>query len=225
MTHIAMFDAINAIEREFEPYRVRLRHRGRGSPEAAAAQAAHDVLVAINPAATAAYDALLARQLGKHPSGFVRRGAAVGARVAEEILAWRQNDGWIVSRVPALFRAAAAGTLAADAAEQRRRDVHASSERRADGAADARRSTCRRRRRSLTSERYATDLNEVKLIGKSDSATRTAEQTAIARLWAGIATTGTGTATNFLAIWNNIARDVARERRLSLVEAARCSCS
>ena len=25
MTHIAMFDAINAIEREFEPYRVRLR--------------------------------------------------------------------------------------------------------------------------------------------------------------------------------------------------------
>ena len=25
MTHIAMFDAINAIERDFEPYRVRLR--------------------------------------------------------------------------------------------------------------------------------------------------------------------------------------------------------
>ena len=61
----------------------------------------------------------------------------------------------------------------------------------------------------------------MKLIGKSDSATRTAEQTAIARLWAGIATTGTGTATNFLSIWNNIARDVARERRLSLVETAR----
>ena len=74
---------------------------------------------------------------------------------------------------------------------------------------------------SLTSERYAADLNEVKLIGKSDSATRTAEQTSIARLWAGIATTGTGTATNFLSIWNNIARDVARERRLSLVETAR----
>src|SRR4029453_4884496 len=27
MTHIAMFDAINAIERDFEPYRVRLRPR------------------------------------------------------------------------------------------------------------------------------------------------------------------------------------------------------
>jgi hypothetical protein len=73
----------------------------------------------------------------------------------------------------------------------------------------------------MTSERYAADLNEVKLIGKSDSATRTAEQTAIARLWAGIATTGSGTATNFMSIWNNIATDVARERRLSLSETAR----
>ena len=97
MVHIAMFDAINAIEREFDPYHVRLRDRGRGSPEAAAAQAAHDVLVALNPPATAVYDAALARQLGSKPSDFVRRGAAVGARVATEVLAWRQNDGWIVS--------------------------------------------------------------------------------------------------------------------------------
>ena len=51
--HIAMFDAINTLEREFEPYRVRLKHGSGGSPEAAAAQAAHDVLVALNPGATA----------------------------------------------------------------------------------------------------------------------------------------------------------------------------
>src|SRR5262245_9278634 len=64
MTHIAMFDAITTFERDFEPYRVRLRYWNGGSPAAAAAQAAHDVLVAINPAATATYDAALARQLG-----------------------------------------------------------------------------------------------------------------------------------------------------------------
>src|SRR4249920_3202879 len=52
MTHIAMFDAINAIEREFAPYRVRLRPGLGGSSEGAAAQAAHDVLVALNPSAT-----------------------------------------------------------------------------------------------------------------------------------------------------------------------------
>ena len=39
----------------------------------------------------------------------------------------------------------------------------------------------------LTSAAYATDLNEVQAIGKSDSATRTPDQTAIARLWASIA--------------------------------------
>src|SRR5262245_31153135 len=49
MMHIAMFDAINAIERDFDAYRVRFRFRAGGSPDAAAAQAAHDVLVALNP--------------------------------------------------------------------------------------------------------------------------------------------------------------------------------
>ena len=54
-----------------------------------------------------------------------------------------------------------------------------------------------------------------------NSATRTPEQTAIARVWAGIGASGTGTSTNFMSIWNTIVRDVARQRRLSLVEAAR----
>ena len=59
MMHIAMFDAVNAIEREFDPYRVRLPRSAGGSPEAAAAQAAHDVLTALIPASTATYDAAL----------------------------------------------------------------------------------------------------------------------------------------------------------------------
>ena len=36
MMHIAMFDAINGIEREFDPYRVRLRPGLGGSTKAAA---------------------------------------------------------------------------------------------------------------------------------------------------------------------------------------------
>ena len=69
---------------------------------------------------------------------------------------------------------------------------------------------------SLTSARYAADLNEVKLLGKSDSAVRTDEQTTIARLWSGV-----GTTTGFFSVWNNVARDVVLARQLSLVEAAR----
>ena len=88
------------------------------------------------------------RRIGTRPSGFVRRGAAVGATVAREILAWRQNDGWVVSPFPPYSEPLLPGTLAADAAGQRERGVHPSSVRRAAGAADvdAVPAACRRRR-------------------------------------------------------------------------------
>ena len=220
LTHIAMFDAINAIERDFESYHVRLLLGPGGSPEAAAAQAAHDVLVAINPSATATYDAALERQIGSSRSGFVRYGAAVGARVAKEVLEWRQNDGWIVSPFPPYAEPPLPGRWqptppnnpnATFTHLQKAMPLALVSPTQYLPAPPP----------SLTSERYATDVNEISAIGKSDSASRTAEQTAIARLWAGIPTTGTGTATNFMSIWNNIARDATRGRGLSLVETAR----
>jgi hypothetical protein len=219
MTHIAMFDAINSIEREFEPYRIRLRHSG-GSPEAAAAQAAHDVLVALNPSAAATYDAALARQLGPHPSGFVRKGAAVGASVAKEILAWRQNDGWIVSpppppyvepKLPGRWQPTPGVTAATFIHLQKAAPMALLTPTQYLPLPPP----------SLTSDRYAADLEEIRLIGRRDNSTRTDEQTEIARLWAGVAKSGTGTATNFLSIWNNIVRDAAADRGLSLVETAR----
>jgi hypothetical protein len=221
MTHIAMFDAINAIEREYEPYRVRLRGGG-GSPDAAAAQAAHDVLVAINPnaAAVAAYDAALARQIGSRPSGFVRRGAELGARVAEEILAWRQNDGWVVPAFPPYAEPLLPGrwqpTPPANAPAAFTHLQNA-----APMALLSATQYLPPPPPSLTSERYATDFNEIKALGKSDSATRTGEQTTIARLWAGLTTTGVAGSTGFFAVWNNVARDLVSDRNLSLVEAAR----
>jgi hypothetical protein len=220
MAHIAMFDAINAIEREFEPYRVRVRHVGYGSPDAAAAQAAHDVLVVINPSATATYDAALARQLGDKPSGFVRRGAALGAKVAKEVLEWRQNDGWVVSPFPPYSEPPVPGrwqpTPPANAAATFTHLQNA-----APLALLTPTQYLPPPPPKLNSARYVADLNEVSLIGRSNSATRTAEQTSIARLWAGVATTGSGTATNFMSIWNSMVRDVSQERGLSLVEAAR----
>jgi len=218
LAHIAMFDAVNAIEREFEPYQVRTH--GGGSPDAAAAQAAHDVLVAINPSATATYDAALASQLGPKPSGFIRRGAALGARVASAILEWRQNDGWVVSPFPPYSEPLLPGrwrptppnnpTAAFTHLQNAKPLALLTATQYLPPPPPA-----------LTSARYAADLEEIKQIGKSDSATRTSEQTSIARLWAGIAASGSGTATNFMSIWNNVARDVARERHLSLVETAR----
>ena len=92
LTHIAMFDAVNAIEREFQPYHVRLGNPVNGSARAAAAKAAHDVIVALNPAGTADYDALLTQQLGAEGApGFEKHGVEIGAQVAAAVLAWRHD--------------------------------------------------------------------------------------------------------------------------------------
>jgi len=215
MMHIAMFDAINAIEPEFEPYRVRLRPGSGGSTRAAAAQAAHDVLVALNPSAAPAYDAALAADLGDRPSAFVRRGAQIGAYVAKEILKWRQNDGWVVSAFPPYSEPPLPGrwqpTPPANAAA-----AFTHLQQAAPMALLSATQVLPPPPPSLTSARYAADLNEVKLLGKSDSGARTEEQTAIARLWSGV-----GTSTGFFSVWNNVARDVVLARELSLVETAR----
>jgi hypothetical protein len=215
MMHIAMFDAINAIEREFEPYRVRLRPRPGGSPDAAAAQAAHDVLVVINSSAASTYDAALAAYLGDRPSSFVRRGAEIGAHVAKEILAWRQNDGWVVSPFPPysepLFPGRWQPTPPSNAAATFTHLQNA-----APMAMLSATLFLPPPPPSLTSARYAADVNEVKLLGKSDSTARTGEQTTIAQLWSAV-----GTTTGFFSVWNTVARDVVEARNPSLVETAR----
>jgi hypothetical protein len=221
LTHIAMFDAINAIEREFEPYHVQLKTPVNGSARAAAAKAAHDVIVALNPAATAAYDALLTQQLGAEGApGFEKHGVAIGAQVAAEVLAWRQNDGWIVAAFPPYSEPPLPGrwqpTPPANAAA-----AFTHLQQAVPLAMVSSTQFLPARPPMLTSAAYATDLNEVKAIGKSDSLTRTPEQTTTARLWANIAASGTGTATTYSAIWGNIARDISQERGMTLVETAR----
>ncbi len=219
MTHIAMFDAVNSIERRYQAYQVRLQQRG-GSPEAAAAQAAHDVLVALNPAATAAYDALLATHIGTRPSWFVRRGQQAGARVAAQVLEWRQNDGWIVTSPPVYSEPPLPGRWRSTPPN----NPSPAFTQLLDAVPMAMVSSTHflpPPPPPLTSERYAADVQEIQSLGGVDSATRTPEQTAIARLWASVGTTGSGTATWAFAVWNNVAADVARERHLSLLEAAR----
>src|ERR1700741_647098 len=58
MVHVAMHDAIQAFKRRFEPYGSPILNAS-GSPVAAAARAAHDVLVARFPSQSATLDALL----------------------------------------------------------------------------------------------------------------------------------------------------------------------
>jgi hypothetical protein len=219
MTHIAMFDAVNTIERGYHPYVVDLQAAG-GSPTAAAAQAAHDVLVALNPNAASAYDALLASQIGAGPSGYVAQGAAIGARVARYVLEWRQNDGWLVASFPPYAEPPLPGrwqpTPPASGPAVFTHVMNAE-----PMAVLSPTQFLPPPPPALTSDRYAADLNEVQMLGKSDSGARGPEQTILARLWSGVAANGIGSATPVFAVWNNIARDVATTRGLSLLDAAR----
>src|SRR5689334_5413687 len=56
MVHVAMFEAVNAIDRRYTPYRLDLVADRSTSREAAAAAAAHDILLAIYPDRKAALD-------------------------------------------------------------------------------------------------------------------------------------------------------------------------
>ena len=69
------------------------------SREAAAAPAAHDVLVAILPSQSATYDAALAATLSRLSADAARHGASIGAAAARALLDLRADDGW--NRVPA----------------------------------------------------------------------------------------------------------------------------
>lgn len=219
MLHVAMFDAVNAIEREYTPFHVAGGRPG-GSAEAAAAQAAHDLLSGLFPASAAVYDAAILQRFGANPTGYIQQGADTGAGVAAAVLAWRQTDGWITPTPPAYVLPVFPGlwqptppnnspaglTQAPNVIPYA---VHTPTQFLPVPPP------------TLTSARYAADFNETRALGKSDSAVRTADQTTVARLWAGTGANGVGTSTGMSTIWNNIARDMVRQRGLSLVDGAR----
>jgi hypothetical protein len=217
MVHVAMFDAINSIEKTYTPYHVQVPASRGASREAAAAQAARDVLVALFPANEQMFDALLASQLNGIAPGLSRQGETIGSQVAEAILEWRQDDGWpqvvapdpgyVLPTFPGLWQPTPPGfspptlTFYSDV----RPFGLLSSTQFLPPPPPA-----------LNSERYAADFNEVKQLGAAASAVRTVEETLLAELFAGVNTT-----TTYMGVWNNVARDVASAHGLSLADTAR----
>lgn len=217
MVHVAMFDAINSIEGAYTPYHVHVPGSQGASREAAAAQAARDVLSALFPSGQGTFDAVLASQLNGIPPGLSQQGRAIGRQVAQAVLEWRQDDGWpaviapdpgyVLPAFPGLWQPTPAAFSPATFTFYR--DV------RPFGLLNGTQ-FLPPPPPTLTSARYAADLNEVKEVGSVDSATRTHEETLLAELFAGVNTT-----TGFMSVWNNVARDTAIAQGLSLVDTAR----
>jgi hypothetical protein len=213
MMHIAMFDAINSIEGGYTAYRTRVPATRAASSEAAAAQAAHDVLIALYPANAEKFDTALNTRLSTiHPIR-AQLGVQVGREVAKRILEWRANDGWATPqsytppKLPGLWQPTPPNLPAATFVQ----------------AGDAKPFALPtpfyylpRRPPALNSQEYADAVNEIKAIGAVNSSVRTEEQTLQAKLWASV-----GYKENWGGVWNGVARTLALSRKLSLIESAR----
>jgi hypothetical protein len=91
---IAVFDAVNSIDRSYDPYLVQVNAPRGASITAAAAQAAHDTLSSLYPYLKSTFDAQLAADLQGIPDAVsAAEGVAVGRITAAAILAARSDDG------------------------------------------------------------------------------------------------------------------------------------
>jgi hypothetical protein len=209
MMHIAMHDAVNAVQPKYETYAFNGKD-AEADAIAAAVSAAYHVLVTEIPAKKPYLDSVLNVSLLAINDGEAKvRGIELGKQAALAIIANRANDGSAIEVVGAIKPSEIAGVYQAvspftflfapqwqnvklfslQAKDQFRSAPHP----------------------ALTSHEYADALNEVKETGKLNSATRTPEQTSYAKFWFEFSEAG----------WNRVARTAAINKKLNLLEAAR----
>lgn len=211
LVHVAMFDAVNAIDRSYEPYFADVPASHGASPEAAAAQAAHDTLIALYPSRQAVFDAELAEDLAGIPRGRARQGVAIGAEVARQILALRADDGAsaIVTYTPPSNAPGQWQPTPPDFAPAASAHVPQVTPFATESSSQFRPGPPP----TLDSAAYAEAFNEAKALGSATGSARTADQTLVAGLWR--------TALGNHQVWNRIAQDMAAAQDTNLADTAR----
>ena len=221
-----MHDAVQAFERRYEPYCMAIAGAS-GSPVAAAAKAARDVLAALFPSAAqltqidAAYATLTAGYIASGLMTAGDPGTAVGEQAAACMIQRRVvgDDGDLARHAsvdtwkgrtgpgewrPTVFTTQVPPQPVAMAGEYLARTppfgMKEIDQFRVANAAP-----------HLTSGAYAKAYNEVKQKGASDARERTAEETAIARFYS-------DAPANY---WNRLLRDLVLSESLSLGDSAR----
>lgn len=214
LVHIAMHDAVQAIDRRFEPYHFEMTG-AKGSRTAAAAAAAYRTLAKIYPDQSTTLEVTYVNYLATNGLNG-DPGLEVGAKAAEnvaplrraapatstpfvggnEIGQWRPTESFLGNPpAPPSFSPMAIPWLA---------------------TTDPFTLTSPRRFRAdappaLTSERYRRDYEEVKSIGAFNSTARTAAQTDVAYFYSD----------NFFTQWNRALRGIAKQRVHRVGDSAR----
>lgn len=212
ITQLAVFEAVNSITKDYEPYLGTIEPPAGASPQAAAIAAAHDTLLALRPDGAAALLAAKTTSLAAIPDSPAKTaGVAHGESVAAAMIASRADDGaadaqtfpyvwgtdpgdWqpVNGTTPAPLRpgwgyVTPFGIL--DGAQFRLPAPPA-----------------------LHTGKYATDYAEVKLLGSLNIPFRPQDRTDVAKYYA---------AATPLQAWNTVARQASLAKGLTLSENAR----
>jgi hypothetical protein len=211
-TQLAVFEAVNAIKRDYQPYLATITAPASASPEAAAATAAHDILKNYFPGMAATLDSALASSLAGIPDGSAKAaGIMVGQAAAAAMIAARANDGSSPaafylpnSTDPGVWQPTPSCTAAGGAFYQFRNmapfGIRSSDQFRL-GPPPA-----------LPGDRYTRTFDEVKAVGSTLSTQRPSDRADVARFYAAVAP---------VAVWNGAARQLSTAKGNTLAENAR----
>ena len=186
MLHAAIYDAVNAIDRTHQPYLIRLSGVARtASQDAAAAAAAHEVLVTLYPLFSAKLDDQLQQSLAQVPDGAMKTdGVRIGHDVADSILARRSNDGSAAQPIAFVF-GNAPGDYQSTPPNFPPQPQFTHWSRVTPFALERANQFRPGPPPALTSNEYRDGLDEIKSLGIVNSATASADQALTGRFWNG----------------------------------------
>jgi hypothetical protein len=203
--HVAMFDAVNSIERRYRPYRLAVTTAKDTSKETAAAVAAGMVLAGLHPKDAEELNSLMGTYLATIPPGAAKsEGIKVGQEIAAKIVAERKVDGadapdayrpktrpgvYVPTPITASSMWPNVKPFAMTSASQFRPQPPI----------------------PLNGEEWAADYNEIKALGGRTSTKRTARQTEDGQFWL-----ITGPASYY-----PIVRQLVVAKKMDLVDSAR----
>ena len=210
VVHAAVYDAVQAIDRRFKPYLVEIPGAS-GSPAAAAAKAAHDVLVNRFQAQAGSLDMIYHQYLANHGISETDPGVAVGTTAAAGVIAKRSCDGSFPNPAPPDF-------LGGNGIGQWRPTPPGFLPMLAPWLGNVTPFTLTRPSQfrapippAVTSQQYTDDYNEVKALGALNNSTRTPEQTDLAQFFAG----------NYIVVLNQTVRNIAATQVNNIGDSAR----
>ncbi len=209
MVHIAQYDALNAIKPDYEKYSD-ITNDGDAHPVAAAAVAAHTVLLHHAPEKKAMLDAQLAKAIDTIASATARaKGIALGLQSGNAIIESRSTDGAFQNPIGAIVPSIVPGiyqpvppfdfVFAPFWATMKPFGLQNPQQFRSVPQV------------AIASTAYEKDFAEVKTYGDKNSTVRTADQTFYAKFWYEYSEIG----------WNRIALIVANAERTDLLTTAR----